>query len=218
MTRSPPQPVQRFTWERTDRTDDLHPGVPRLRGPMTSTSIDAPHDVRDLALADAGRRRTEWAERFMPVLRQIRERFAQERPLAGRRDLVLPARHHRNRQPDDDVAGRRCRGGALCLEPVVDPGRRRGAPRARSRRACVCHQGRESRDVLHPHRPGACLRSRPDPGRRRRPGRLAPPDQAGTPRRPRRADPRDGGEAVARRARAAARRRCRARPRRPPPA
>ncbi len=42
-------------------------------------------DVKDLALADHGRARTEWAERSMPVLRQIRERFAAERPLAGRR-------------------------------------------------------------------------------------------------------------------------------------
>jgi adenosylhomocysteinase len=52
---------------------------------MTSTSIDAPHDVHDLSLADDGKRRTEWAERFMPVLRQIRARFGAEQPLAGRR-------------------------------------------------------------------------------------------------------------------------------------
>jgi len=52
---------------------------------MTSTSIDAPHDVRDLALADEGRRRTEWAENSMPVLRQIRARFQKEQPLAGRK-------------------------------------------------------------------------------------------------------------------------------------
>jgi len=44
-----------------------------------------PSDVKDLKLADMGRRRTEWAEQFMPVLRQIRERFAAERPLEGRR-------------------------------------------------------------------------------------------------------------------------------------
>ncbi len=43
------------------------------------------YDVKDLALADEGRRRSEWAERSMPVLRQIRERFARERPLAGKR-------------------------------------------------------------------------------------------------------------------------------------
>ncbi|MGH7531066.1 MAG: adenosylhomocysteinase [Gemmatimonadales bacterium] len=42
-------------------------------------------DIRDVRLADEGRRRTEWAERFMPVLRQLRERFARERPLAGKR-------------------------------------------------------------------------------------------------------------------------------------
>ena len=41
------------------------------------------HDVRDLGLADAGRRRIEWAERDMPVLRGIRERFEKERPLEG---------------------------------------------------------------------------------------------------------------------------------------
>jgi adenosylhomocysteinase len=52
---------------------------------MTSISIDAPHDVRDLTLADEGRRRTEWAEHSMPVLRQLRERFLKERPLAGRK-------------------------------------------------------------------------------------------------------------------------------------
>src|SRR5512140_390701 len=43
------------------------------------------YDVRDLGLADEGKRRTEWAERSMPVLRQIRERFAKEQPLKGRR-------------------------------------------------------------------------------------------------------------------------------------
>lgn len=41
------------------------------------------HDVRDLGLATGGRYRIEWAERDMPVLRQIRERFAKERPLEG---------------------------------------------------------------------------------------------------------------------------------------
>lgn len=41
------------------------------------------HDVKDLALAPHGKRRIEWAEREMPVLRLIRERFAQEQPLRG---------------------------------------------------------------------------------------------------------------------------------------
>ena len=43
------------------------------------------HDVTDLGLAAEGLRRIEWAEREMPVLRLIRERFARERPLEGLR-------------------------------------------------------------------------------------------------------------------------------------
>jgi len=41
--------------------------------------------VKDLNLAEGGRRKIEWAEREMPVLRLIRERFAKERPLQGLR-------------------------------------------------------------------------------------------------------------------------------------
>jgi adenosylhomocysteinase len=40
-------------------------------------------DVKDISLAEGGRRRIDWAEREMPVLRQIRERFKKERPLEG---------------------------------------------------------------------------------------------------------------------------------------
>ncbi|HJR16114.1 MAG TPA: adenosylhomocysteinase [Gemmatimonadales bacterium] len=50
---------------------------------MTVQAAQAKHDVRDLALADEGKRRTEWSERSMPVLRQIRARFAKEQPLKG---------------------------------------------------------------------------------------------------------------------------------------
>jgi adenosylhomocysteinase len=46
-------------------------------------SAPAKYDVKDLRLADEGKRRTEWAERSMPVLRQIRARFAKEQPLKG---------------------------------------------------------------------------------------------------------------------------------------
>jgi adenosylhomocysteinase len=42
-----------------------------------------PYDVADLALADEGRLRIEWADRHMPVLRDIRARFEKEQPLAG---------------------------------------------------------------------------------------------------------------------------------------
>lgn len=43
------------------------------------------YDVKDLGLAEAGRKRIEWAEREMPVLRLIRERFERERPLEGKK-------------------------------------------------------------------------------------------------------------------------------------
>ncbi len=41
------------------------------------------YDVKNLDLAEGGRRRIEWAEREMPVLRSIQDRFKQERPLDG---------------------------------------------------------------------------------------------------------------------------------------
>jgi adenosylhomocysteinase len=41
--------------------------------------------VKDPSLADAGVNRIEWAERDMPVLRQVRARFEREKPLKGRR-------------------------------------------------------------------------------------------------------------------------------------
>jgi adenosylhomocysteinase len=42
-------------------------------------------DVKDLALAEKGRSRIEWADQEMRVLTQIKERFEKERPLAGQR-------------------------------------------------------------------------------------------------------------------------------------
>lgn len=42
-----------------------------------------PWDVRDLSLADSGRRRIEWAAKRMPVLEEISRRFAKEKPFQG---------------------------------------------------------------------------------------------------------------------------------------
>ncbi len=50
---------------------------------MSVETVD--HDIRDINLADEGSRRVEWAERAMPVLRLIRERFIKERPLEGQK-------------------------------------------------------------------------------------------------------------------------------------
>ncbi|CDM64803.1 adenosylhomocysteinase [Pyrinomonas methylaliphatogenes] len=43
------------------------------------------YEVKDLSLAPHGRQRIDWADREMPVLRLVRERFADEKPLAGLR-------------------------------------------------------------------------------------------------------------------------------------
>lgn len=42
-------------------------------------------DIKDPSLADKGRGRIEWAGRTMPVLRQLQERFARQKPLKGMR-------------------------------------------------------------------------------------------------------------------------------------
>jgi adenosylhomocysteinase len=41
------------------------------------------YDIKDIKLAKQGKLRIEWAERNMPVLRLIRERFKKEKPLKG---------------------------------------------------------------------------------------------------------------------------------------
>jgi len=43
------------------------------------------YEIKDSNLAEGGRRRIEWAEDEMPVLRLIRQRFKQEQPLKGMR-------------------------------------------------------------------------------------------------------------------------------------
>jgi len=49
-----------------------------------STAMPAiEHDIKDISLAPQGKKRIDWAEREMPVLRLIRERFGSELPLKG---------------------------------------------------------------------------------------------------------------------------------------
>ncbi|MCI0856989.1 MAG: adenosylhomocysteinase, partial [Chloroflexi bacterium] len=50
---------------------------------MTTVEASAKGDIRDPSLAEQGVRRIEWAEREMPVIRTIRERFAKDKPLKG---------------------------------------------------------------------------------------------------------------------------------------
>ena len=50
---------------------------------MATEQPSIQHDIKDINLAPQGKQRIEWADREMPVLRLIRERFEAEKPLAG---------------------------------------------------------------------------------------------------------------------------------------
>jgi len=52
---------------------------------VTTTAEAKKGDVKDITLADAGKRKIEWAQAQMPVLQQIRKRFIKEQPLKGLR-------------------------------------------------------------------------------------------------------------------------------------
>jgi adenosylhomocysteinase len=50
---------------------------------MAKEGLSMEYDIKDINLAPQGKQRIEWADREMPVLRLIRERFEAEKPLAG---------------------------------------------------------------------------------------------------------------------------------------
>jgi adenosylhomocysteinase len=50
---------------------------------MAKEGFSMEYDIKDINLAPQGKQRIEWADREMPVLRLIRERFAAEKPLEG---------------------------------------------------------------------------------------------------------------------------------------
>jgi adenosylhomocysteinase len=50
---------------------------------MAKEGLSMQYDIKDINLAGHGKQRIEWADREMPVLRLIRERFEQEKPLTG---------------------------------------------------------------------------------------------------------------------------------------
>src|SRR6266852_6679817 len=50
---------------------------------MSTAMPSIESDIKDISLAPQGKKRIDWAEREMPVLRLIRERFSAEEPLKG---------------------------------------------------------------------------------------------------------------------------------------
>ena len=108
------------------------------------------YDVADLALADAGQARIEWADRHMPVLASIRERFEREKPLDGIQLGRLPARHDRDREPRPHADRRRRRRRAVRVQPALHAGRRRRGAGRPLRRRGLRHQRRGQRQPTTP--------------------------------------------------------------------
>ena len=140
---------------------------------MTVSTLPA-HDVKDLALAGKGRLRMEWADRSMPVLARIRERFAKERPARRHSAVGVPPHHERDGEPRARSPGGRRRRRALRLEPALHAGRRGRGARGRIRNLDVRDQGRGQPDVLRAHSGRAPAQAEPDDGRRRGPRVVAP--------------------------------------------
>src|SRR5437660_680562 len=61
----------------------LSPSNPNLRSRNLAIGELKKGDVKDIGLADAGKRKIEWAAQQMPVLEIIRKRFEKEQPLKG---------------------------------------------------------------------------------------------------------------------------------------
>ena len=98
------------------------------------------HDVKDKGLAASGVLRVEWAEKEMPVLAQIRERFAKEKPLQGVRIGACLHVTSETASLMRTLAAGWGRTGSLCLQSPVHPGRRGGGAGGRVRRLHLRHQ------------------------------------------------------------------------------
>ncbi len=87
---------------------------------MSTAAVNC--DIKNVELADLGKKRIEWANQSMKVLQIIRKEFIKNQPLEGHPRVGVPARHGRDREPGNLPARWRSRRGALRLEPAVDPG------------------------------------------------------------------------------------------------
>jgi adenosylhomocysteinase len=70
------------------------------------------HEVKDLKLAALGKKRIDWADQHMPVLRKIRDRFAREKPLRG---ITLSACLHVTTETANLVRTLRAAGASVAL-------------------------------------------------------------------------------------------------------
>ena len=137
----------------------------------TTTKLSG--DVKDLALADAGKRKIEWANQQMPVLQLIRKRFIKEQPLKGIR--VSACLHVTSETANLMIALRD--GGAdivLCASNPLSTQDEVAASLVRDYNIPdVLDQGRGQFHLLRAHQRRARSQTANDDGRRRRPGNRA---------------------------------------------
>ena len=69
--------------QRNDRTYKFMPMAARKQETMSTTATPISSDVKNIELADLGKRRIEWANQSMPVLQTIRKDFIKQQPLKG---------------------------------------------------------------------------------------------------------------------------------------
>ena len=139
-----------------------------------SPSSELSYDVRDLELAAIGRKRIEWADRQMPVLRLIRDQFTRDQPLKGQR---LAACLHVTCETANLLRALKA-GGAevLCCasNPLSTQDDVAAALVADIRYPNLRDSWRGSRHLLQSSARGARAASDDHDGRRRRPGQPAP--------------------------------------------
>ena len=141
------------------------------------------HDVKDLSLAAAGRLRIEWAEQSMPVLRQVRERFAREQPLKG---IRLGACLHVTTETAVLMLTLKAGGAQLALcasNPLSTQDDTAAALVQEYDIPVFAHKGEDNDDVLPARRVRARHAAPADHGRRRRPHLPAPRRPARRPGR-----------------------------------
>ena len=96
---------------------------------MSTAAVNC--DIKNVELADLGKKRIEWANQSMKVLQIIRKEFIKNQPLKGIRVSACLHVTAETGKPRHLPARWRSRRGALRLEPAVDAGRRRRQPGAR---------------------------------------------------------------------------------------
>ena len=118
---------------------------------MSTTPTQVNCDVKNLDLADMGKKRIDWANQSMKVLQIIRKEFIKNQPLKGMRISACLHVTAETANLADLPARWRRRRGAVRLQPAFDAGRRGRQPGARLQHSGLRHQGRRQRHLLPAH-------------------------------------------------------------------